>query len=86
MQQVPALTYNRGMDVWLIPCNQVSSLPTLTFFIGGLAYDVPNYEWTAEVCNPSPCASLHPLLGSLSLAADVQVPPGTFTAIARKCV
>ena len=48
-QGIPGLEFDSVSDVWTIPCSLASTLPIVSFVIGGIAYGIPGNEWVVPV-------------------------------------
>lgn len=49
LQLVPALQFNPQMDACTVPCDQVGSLPAITFELDSILFAVPSSAWVSKV-------------------------------------
>ncbi len=70
MQAIPGIKFDRTTGYWTVigGCAAVSSLPAVTFTIGGASLDLQPQQWTRPV---RPCCLFRRLRSSHMLVADL---------------
>ena len=76
MQAIPGVKFDRSTGYWTVVggCAAVSSLPAVTFTIGGASLDLQPQQWTRPVC----LSSLTQAPASLDMLSAA--PPSQLTA------